>query len=233
MQSNGNISTKTATSTEIKAGSRSWEHISPNNQHESTFYGLAKAAGDTTQSASANAVGTYTDDAKVAIQKMLGIYEPPWELLNDITLSEIGGIDLTADDNGVPYDLLSVYMYLYYPANAETISGGYSRFRFYDTLTSNENQYRLHVETGRYQNASQQKFKHILVNRSNNMVSASWTVQATLGNSGGWQSKCFNFNGYGEGGFRFDVGTIKRISEPSEDTEPAGTRILIYGQRAY
>lgn len=46
--------------------------IVPYNQHESTFYGLAKAAGDTTQSASSNAVGTYTDDAKTAIRGMLG-----------------------------------------------------------------------------------------------------------------------------------------------------------------
>lgn len=73
MQSNGNISTKTATSTEIKAGSRSWEHISPNNQHESTFYGLAKAAGDTTQATSSNAVGAYTQEAKTAIKSMLGV----------------------------------------------------------------------------------------------------------------------------------------------------------------
>ena len=41
-------------------------------QHESTFYGLAKAAGDSTQSASTLSVGTYTDDAKIAIRNMLG-----------------------------------------------------------------------------------------------------------------------------------------------------------------
>ena len=41
------------------------------SQHISTFYGLAKAAGDTTQSQSSNAVGTYTDEAKSAISDML------------------------------------------------------------------------------------------------------------------------------------------------------------------
>ena len=35
------------------------------------FYGLAKAAGDTTQSQSSNAVGNYTEDAKSAISEML------------------------------------------------------------------------------------------------------------------------------------------------------------------
>lgn len=73
MQSNGYISTKVATAAEVKAGQRSWEHIAPYIQHQSTFYGLAKAAGDTTQSQSSNAVGTYTDEAKTAIQTMLGI----------------------------------------------------------------------------------------------------------------------------------------------------------------
>lgn len=45
--------------------------ITPTRQHESTFYGLAKAAGDATQSASSNAVGTYTETAKSKISDML------------------------------------------------------------------------------------------------------------------------------------------------------------------
>lgn len=45
--------------------------IVPTIQHQATFYGLAKAAGDTTQSASSNVVGTYTDFAKSAISQML------------------------------------------------------------------------------------------------------------------------------------------------------------------
>lgn len=56
----------------VKAGASQWKPIVPYNQHEATFYGLAKAAGDTTQSQSSNAVGTYTEDAKSAISEMLG-----------------------------------------------------------------------------------------------------------------------------------------------------------------
>ena len=48
-----------------------YQPIVPYYQHQSTFYGLAKAAGDTTQSASSNAVGTYTEEAKVAIRNMI------------------------------------------------------------------------------------------------------------------------------------------------------------------
>lgn len=58
-------------SAQIKTGTYEYKAIVPYNQHEAAFYGLAKAAGDTTQSQSDNAVGTYTDDAKAAIRAML------------------------------------------------------------------------------------------------------------------------------------------------------------------
>lgn len=61
----------TANDTRIKAGASANTPITPYNQHKSVFYGLAKAAGDTTQSQSSNAVGNYTEDAKSAISEML------------------------------------------------------------------------------------------------------------------------------------------------------------------
>ena len=73
---NGIATIKAAESALIKSQSnndKDYKPIVPSHQHESTFYGLAKAAGDTTQSASSNAVGTYTDDAKSAIKAMLGV----------------------------------------------------------------------------------------------------------------------------------------------------------------
>lgn len=41
-------------------------------EHAAAFYGLAKAAGDTTQATSSNAVGQYTPEAQAAIQQMIG-----------------------------------------------------------------------------------------------------------------------------------------------------------------
>ena len=67
----GMLFTDYATENSIKGGAGYYQPITPVNQHESTFYGLAKAAGDTTQSASSNAVGNYTDEAKSAISEML------------------------------------------------------------------------------------------------------------------------------------------------------------------
>lgn len=73
--SNGYIITKPASTSEIKTLSpgtyAGYRPIVPSHQHESTFYGLAAASGDTTQASSSNAVGTYTDSAKSAIHEML------------------------------------------------------------------------------------------------------------------------------------------------------------------
>lgn len=71
--SDGLIFVNKASTNNIKIGTDRFSPIVPSNQHESTFYGLAKAAGDSTQSASANAVGIYTDEAKAAIQQMLDV----------------------------------------------------------------------------------------------------------------------------------------------------------------
>jgi hypothetical protein len=62
-----------ARSADIKSAVSNYKPIVPSTQHESTFYGLAKAAGDSTQAQSSNAVGTYTNEAKAAIKSMLGI----------------------------------------------------------------------------------------------------------------------------------------------------------------
>lgn len=55
----------------IKTGAGGSLSITTYIQHKSAFYALAKAAGDTTQSQSANAVGNYTESAKSAISEML------------------------------------------------------------------------------------------------------------------------------------------------------------------
>lgn len=85
---NGALRINKATDALIKSGDSSYYPIVPNNQHKSVFYGLAKAAGDRTQSASSNAVGTYTESAKSAIQSMLGL-----------SYKEIGTITLDEDKN--------------------------------------------------------------------------------------------------------------------------------------
>ena len=61
-----------ATSGEVKGGVQQYAPITPAMMDQAAFYGLTKAAG-VDMSASNNAVGTYTSEAKTAIQTMLGI----------------------------------------------------------------------------------------------------------------------------------------------------------------
>lgn len=72
IQQNGLLRVAEASSARVKEGTVENNPIVPYHQHESAFYGLAKAAGDTTQSQSSNAVGNYTESAKSAISEMLG-----------------------------------------------------------------------------------------------------------------------------------------------------------------
>lgn len=124
----------------IKAGTGNYRPVSPPRQHESTFYGLAKAAGDTTQPASSNAVGTYTDAAKIAIQKMLGIYQAPWELIREDTFTNATEADhvITVDSNGQAFELTDIILMFETPKQ-ETYSkkGLYGQVHFYINGISN------------------------------------------------------------------------------------------------
>lgn len=73
--SSGAISIYKATDAQVKAGVHQYNPIVPSTQHQSVFYGLATASGDTTQKNSNNSVGTYTESAKSAISQMLNAPE--------------------------------------------------------------------------------------------------------------------------------------------------------------
>lgn len=75
--SGGSLRIYQASESQVKGGTHGYRPITPARQHNAAFYGLAKAAGDSTQSASDNAVGTYTNEAKAAIKTMLGVTDPP------------------------------------------------------------------------------------------------------------------------------------------------------------
>jgi len=110
INNSGYLSIDRAPASIVKGGTAQNMPITPDVQHTSAFYGLAKAAGDTTQSASSNAVGTYTDEAKVAIQKMLGVYRE-WELIADETVAEDSEIyNVTTDISGQPFELSEMYV---------------------------------------------------------------------------------------------------------------------------
>lgn len=75
-----------ATSYDIKIGINDNAAISAFKASEAVFYGLARAAGDSTQSASLNDVGAYTDNAKAKIRQMINT-PGNYVLVSDITLT--------------------------------------------------------------------------------------------------------------------------------------------------
>ena len=89
----GEIGVIPATANDVKAGTNSNNPITPSRQNASVFYGLAKASGDVTQSTSNNEVGTYTDDAKSAIQTMLGVPSVD-DVVTDV---QVNGTSITTD----------------------------------------------------------------------------------------------------------------------------------------
>lgn len=84
----GNLYVKKATDYQVKQGTSQFCPVVPSNQHKSVFYGLAKLAG-ADMSGSSNAVGTFTDEAKLKIQQMIGLWTPRYYLKqtvqNDVT----------------------------------------------------------------------------------------------------------------------------------------------------
>lgn len=107
--SSGTMQIYRSQSEDVKNGANAYRPIVPSNQHESAFYGLAKAAG-ADMASSSNPVGTFTDEAKIAIQKMLGIYEAPWELIREDTFTNAteANIDINIDSNGNPFELTDI-----------------------------------------------------------------------------------------------------------------------------
>ena len=218
INNNGSLYVRSATDAYIKQGTNTQTYITPQKQHSATFYGLAKSAGDTTQSQSSNAVGNYTDEAKIAIQKMLGIYEPPWELIEDFTLEEAGTIDKVTEPDGTPYNFLQVFIKITIPPNSEAPSSGYGLYYFYD-----ENNQNIVAETGRYAQNTAQMFKHVFFQKSKNMAMVTFTRSTSIG------SYAMLYNKYQGVGVEF--GNVHRVR--SVGPEPAGTQIQIYAQRAY
>ena len=117
-----------ATDAEVKAGTNEAHVIVPGNQEKAAFYGLAKIAG-VDMSGSGNAPGTYTQAAQTAIQKMLGIYQAPWELIREDTVTNAtkANIVVSADGDGNPFVLTDIRLLMSIPTHdAETSISDYA-----------------------------------------------------------------------------------------------------------
>lgn len=123
---NDRVVTNPAGTQSIKAGTSTNLIISPAFVGDATFYGLARAAG-VDMANSSNPVGQFTDEAKIAIQKMLGIYEAPWELIREDTVTNETADDviINVDGNGQSFELTDLILQIKVPLNTNTVIGSY------------------------------------------------------------------------------------------------------------
>ena len=185
--SNGMLILTTATSAHIKGGTRESDPITPVHQHESTFYGLAKIAGHDEKN-STLPVGTYSEEAKIAIQKMLGIYEAPWELINEETFTNETEADyiITTDLNGNAFELTDAILLFETPTQeTEAKCSCVVRYYFYGvnnyiaTESYSYTQSSNATATG-FVSAFEQKQKML----------HTWSIaRATTSNNGGYMSR--------------------------------------------
>lgn len=120
----------------IKTGTSGIQLVPVSRQDVSTFYALAKAAGADMASLSSVTVGQYPEAQKIAIQKMLGIYEAPWELIREDTVTNAteADIEITVDGNGQAFELTDVYIEFISPNQETTFSmGSFGRCDVYYT----------------------------------------------------------------------------------------------------
>lgn len=121
----GTLAIEPASDSDIKNGSQSYKPIAPAKEQNAAFYGLAKAAGDTSQSSSSNAVGVYTEDAKLKIQQMLGLWEPKCYVKYTQEEDANNTETMSFDQLNVPieiYEELVIVIYQSDSNNGQTIS---------------------------------------------------------------------------------------------------------------
>ena len=131
--------TQMAKDTDIKAGIALTYSLQPARQHIATFYGLCKAAG-VDMANSSNEVGVYTPEAITAIQKMLGVYEAPWELIKEDTFTNVTEADhtITTDSLGQSFALTDFVMWFETPKQSNYAKKGYyGQIHFYLNDTNN------------------------------------------------------------------------------------------------
>ena len=134
----GLLRTSPAGYANLQAGTASRMPITPARQHESVFFALSKLAGVDLASQTVT-LGQYPDAAKIAIQKMLGVYQAPWELIrsDSFTNAESAEYEVTVDQDGNPFELTDVVVQVSIPANSETVITSYGAIKFHYGTGSN------------------------------------------------------------------------------------------------
>lgn len=218
----------------IKAGNNEYQPITPRKQHLSAFYGLAKIAGDSTQSASSNSAGIYTPEAKIAIQKMLGVYQQPWEFIREDTFTNATEADhtITLDANNEAFDLTDIiFMFETPKQETDAAKGSYGQIHFYHGT----NDY-FGSESGAWTqaaNTSAHGFVVRIIQEPGGMFWCQETSQTTSSNSAPWRTRYYSTFKTGSQGLRMlENNYVRHITKIVIKTVTGTGHYLLYGKRA-
>ena len=201
----GTLYVNTASDSDIKTATQDYKPISPLRQHKSIFYGLATAAGDSTQKASSNAVGIYTPEAKIAIQKMLGVYEAPWELIRTDSFTNATAADYTIslDANQQPFQLTDIALILTVPTQESAASvGNYGIVSFYQGTTVIRRAYMYASSSLSIPANSNFYVANVLLEHHKELLEIRWTEWAQRNGHKSWIS----VNGEATDGYQTAIG---------------------------
>ena len=223
--SSDELKTNPASLSNIKAGTEASKPLAPSMQHAAVFYGLATAAGDTTQSQSANSVGTYTDDAKATIQRMFGLYNRG-ELIADVTTTEnVTEILVNTDLSGQAFRLTKlIAIFSASQSTTGTRDSFYGQFIGFD---ENNTQQTTSFPSLQYASATSAMFAKVILRVEPGMPITCEAITATSdGNTQNVQAMAK--------AFVIDYITSFRIyqSGSSKSLIPAGSNLKVYGVRA-
>lgn len=225
---NGELYITKATSSQMKAGTNNYAPIVSSNQHESAFYGLAKAAGDATQSASSNAIGTYTEEAKMAIREMLGLpRHTESELISDVVTEEDTTTAIVNTDlNGQPFQLRTMKVIALIQASTTGTSDDIS-CRAQTKNMQDENSYAIFPTMKMYDATGSQHVYEGEIYGNGLFFIKGGACRITGGSSNSVVTYC-------DPNYLVKCFCGIELSQYNDTSTliPAGTRILIYGIRA-
>ena len=228
----GALMIKRAASSAAKSGTDAYAILTSYWQHEYAFYGLAKAAGDTTQKASSNAVGVYTDNAKTAIQQMLGVYNQPWEFINEETFTNAteGDYTITLDSNGNAFDLTDlIFMFETPVQETEAKKGAYGQIKFfYDSENYTASESGAWTQTA---NTGAHGFVVRIDQEPGGLMWCRETAQTTSTNSAAWRTRYYSTFKTGSQGMRF-LTYVRHFSKIIITSITGTGHYILYGKRA-
>lgn len=235
--SNNQLMIKNATDTQIKNGVNAFAPVVPANQSSAVFYGLAAAAGDTTQSESSNQVGIYTSHAKTAIQSMLGVGKGAWELIKEETFTKetVDDYIITTDSSNEAFQLTDVMMLVELPQLTEgdvaSSKGYYGHVWFYY-----DSSHSINIEAGAFSRSAggAATGAWYCIHNDDNFITSECTQPTTNTNSGTVKRRFLTFtNSNANPGMGIGIFNDFAIEKINIKQVTGNCHYKLYGRRKY